>query len=43
MGKLSSLVEGKLIAFDSAPLIYYIEEHPEYLAVADELFDALVN
>ena len=26
MGKLSSLIEGKLIAFDSAPLIYYIEE-----------------
>jgi len=41
VGKLSSLVEGKLIAFDSAALIYYIEENPESLAVADELFDAL--
>ncbi len=41
MGELSSLIKGKLIAFDSAPLIYYIEEHPAYLPVADELFQAL--
>jgi len=41
VGKLSSLINGKLIAFDSAPLIYYIEEHPKYLATADELFESL--
>jgi predicted nucleic acid-binding protein len=29
------------VAFDTGPLIYYIEEHPDYLAVADELFSAL--
>jgi hypothetical protein len=29
------------VAFDTGPLIYYIEEHPDYLAVADELFGAL--
>ena len=40
MGKLTSLITGKLVAFDTAPLIYYIEEHPDYLPLADELFDA---
>jgi predicted nucleic acid-binding protein len=29
------------VAFDSAPLIYYIEEHTDYLTLADELFDAI--
>ena len=38
MGQLTSLITGKSIAFDSAPLIYYIEEHSIYLAVADEVF-----
>ncbi len=41
MGKLTSIITGKLVAFDSAPLIYYLEEHPAYLSVADELFDAI--
>ena len=41
MGKISSAVSGKLFAFDSAPLIYYLETHPEYSAVADELFGAI--
>ena len=41
MGQLTSLITGKLVAFDSAPLIYYIEEHAEYLAIADELFGLL--
>jgi predicted nucleic acid-binding protein len=40
VGELTALIEGKLIAFDSAPLIYYIEEHPTYLPIADELFAA---
>jgi hypothetical protein len=39
VGKLTTLIDGKLVAFDTAPLIYYIEEHPEYLPLADELFD----
>jgi len=41
VGQLTSLITGKFVAFDSAPLIYYIEEHPEYLAIADELFGLL--
>ena len=41
MGKLTSLIEGKLVAFDSGPLIYYLEEHPRYSALSDELFDAI--
>jgi len=28
--KLTTAISGKLVAFDTAPLIYYIEEHPEY-------------
>jgi len=34
VGQLNSLITGKLVAFDSAPLIYYIEEHPEYLGLS---------
>ena len=41
MGKLTPAITGKLVAFDSAPLIYYFEEHIEYLAAADELFNAI--
>lgn len=37
MGKLTAAITGKLVAFDSAPLIYYFEEHIQYLAPADEL------
>lgn len=40
MGQLTTLITGKLVAFDTAPLIYYIEEHPDYLTLADELFSA---
>ena len=40
MGQLSALIADKLVAFDSAPLIYYIEEHSDYLSLVDELFDA---
>jgi hypothetical protein len=40
VGQLTSLITGKLIAFDTGPLIYYIEEHPDYLSRADELFSA---
>ena len=41
MGQLTSLIAGKLVFFDTGPLIYYIEEHPDYLSRADELFSAL--
>ena len=32
MGQLTSLIAGKLVAFNTGPLIYYIEEHPDYLS-----------
>jgi predicted nucleic acid-binding protein len=38
---LTPLIAGKLVAFDTGPLIYYIEEQPDYLSAADELFGAL--
>ena len=41
MEQLTPLITGRLVAFDSAPLIYYIEEHPDYLIVVDELFGLL--
>jgi predicted nucleic acid-binding protein len=41
VGQLSSLIAGKLVAFDTGPLIYYIEGHPNYLSRADELFSTL--
>lgn len=41
MGKLEPLISGQLVAFDTAPFIYYIEENPLYLPFVDELFDAI--
>lgn len=41
MGQLAPLITGRAVAFDTAPLIYYLEEHPTYLPLVDELFDAI--
>ena len=41
MGQLTPLIAGRTVAFDTAPLIYYLEEHPAYLPLVDELFDAI--
>jgi predicted nucleic acid-binding protein len=41
MGQLGPLISGRVVAFDTAPLIYYLEEHPTYLPLVDELFDAI--
>ncbi len=41
MGKLAPLISGRLVAFDTAPLIYYIEENLVYLSLVDELFDTI--
>ena len=30
-----------IVGLDTAPLIYYIEEHPQYLTVVDPFFDAM--
>jgi predicted nucleic acid-binding protein len=41
VGKLTRDVQGKLVFFDSAPLIYYVEQHPEYAQPVEDLFEAL--
>lgn len=41
MGKLIDSISGKLVAIDTAPFIYYIEEDPKYFSVVDVLFDAV--
>lgn len=41
MEQLGSIIAGKTVAFDTAPLIYYIEEHPDYISVTDEMFGAI--
>ena len=40
MGRLTATITGKFLAFDSSPLIYYIEQHPQYSPISDDLFDA---
>ncbi len=40
MGELTPAIQGKLVFFDSAPLIYYIEQQPRFSRVAQELFEA---
>lgn len=34
-------LEGCIVGLDTAPLIYFIEEHPKYLAVLDAFFLAV--
>lgn len=41
MGQLSAVLKEKLVAFDSAPLIYYLEQHPSFAVLTDELFDTV--
>jgi predicted nucleic acid-binding protein len=41
VGKLTSAVARKFLAFDSAPLIHYIEQHPQYGPVTEDLFTAI--
>lgn len=40
MGWVESLRD-KVVAFDTMPMIYYIEENPLYLDVIDPFFDAI--
>jgi predicted nucleic acid-binding protein len=40
VGKIESLIKGRVVAFDTAPLIYYIEEHLQYLPLVEELFES---
>ena len=41
MGKLSQVIAGRFFAFDTSALIYYIEQHPKYSALTEELFGAV--
>jgi predicted nucleic acid-binding protein len=41
VGRLESLVKGRIVAFDTAPLIYYIEENSNYLPLVEELFELI--
>lgn len=41
MGKLEPLIKGRVVAFDTAPLIYYIEENLNYLPLVEELFESI--
>jgi predicted nucleic acid-binding protein len=41
LGELTSVVHGKLVAFDTAPIIYYLEEHTRYLAPVEEVFSVI--
>jgi predicted nucleic acid-binding protein len=41
LGKLIEAISGKLVAIDTAPFIYYIEEDPTYASIVDVLFDAV--
>ncbi len=42
MGSVKSL-SGQFVGLDTAPLIYYIEEHKDYIDKLDVFFDALKN
>ena len=36
-------LQGKIVGLDTAPLIYFIEENPNYLDVTDTFFKDIVN
>lgn len=38
---LIDLLRGNIVALDTAPFIYYIEENPAYLQLVDPLFEAI--
>ncbi len=40
MGTLTAL-RGKTVALDTAPFIYFIEKHPDYLALLDPFFESV--
>lgn len=41
MAVIKGTIAGKAVTFDTAPLIYYLEEHPDYSGLTDELFEAI--
>jgi hypothetical protein len=41
VGRLTATITGKFLAFDTSPLIYYIEQQPQYSPITDDLFDTI--
>jgi predicted nucleic acid-binding protein len=41
VGQISIAVRDKVVAFDSAPLIYYLEDYPKFSRLAHEVFDSI--
>jgi len=41
VGRLTATINGKFLAFDTSPLIYYIEQHPQYSPKSEDLFGAI--
>ncbi len=41
MATLTETIQGKLVFFDSAPIIYYVEQHSKYGQATTELFEAI--
>ena len=41
MAQLARALAGKLVALDTAVFIYYLEENPDYISAADEVFKAI--
>ncbi len=33
-------LKGKVVSLDTAPLIYFIEEYPNYVSIVDPFFEA---
>ena len=42
MGLIDELGDG-LLAVDTSPFSYFVEEHPRYVSVVDQLFEAVVR
>ena len=40
MGKLTAVIQGKLVFFDSVPAIYFVEQNPVYSRATEDLFVA---
>ncbi len=38
---VKALQSGQIVALDTAPLIYFIEEHPTYLPIVAPFFEKL--
>jgi len=42
LGLIDEILAGSRISFDANTLIYYVEEHPDFFAVVDPLFESIL-